>query len=89
VRSQDLPSTFCPTGAIWWARRKDFLAQGAFYGSPFHLAPIDPNCGIDIDDEQDFALAELLVHGLTMRDGRSPLEPIHRESFLHAGVALG
>ena len=65
VRSQDLPRTFCPTGAIWWARTADFLAQNAFYGSPFHLAPMDANRGIDIDDEQDLQLAELLVHGLT------------------------
>ncbi len=81
VRSQDLPSTFCPTGAIWWARTKDFLAQNAFYGSPFHLAPMDPNRGIDIDDEEDLKLAELLVHGLTVRDGGSPLEPARRQSY--------
>jgi CMP-N-acetylneuraminic acid synthetase len=77
VRSQDLPRTFCPTGAIWWARTEDFRAQNAFYGSPFHLAPMDANRGIDIDDEQDLRLAELLVHGLTAREGRSPLEPVH------------
>jgi CMP-N-acetylneuraminic acid synthetase len=81
VRSQDLPSTFCPTGAIWWARTKDFLAQKAFYGSPFHLAPMDANRGIDIDDEEDLKLAELLVHGLTVRDGISPLEPPKHDSY--------
>ena len=76
VRSQDLPSTFCPTGAIWRAwRTKDFLEQNAFYGSPFHPALIDANRGIDIDDEEDLKLAELLVHGFTARDGISPLEP--------------
>jgi CMP-N-acetylneuraminic acid synthetase len=81
VRSQDLPSTFCPTGAIWWARTKDFLAQNAFYGSPFHLAPMDANRGTDIDDEEDLKLAELLVHGLTARDGVSPLEPPNRDAY--------
>lgn len=81
VRSQDLPSTFCPTGAIWWARTKHFLAQNAFYGSPFHLAPMDPNRGIDIDDEEDLKLAELLVHGLTARDGVSPLEPPNHDAY--------
>ncbi len=81
VRSQDLPSTFCPTGAIWWARTKDFLEQNAFYGSPFHLAPIDANRGIDIDDEEDLKLAELLVHGLTARDGISPLEPTNHDAY--------
>ncbi len=86
LRSQQLPTVFCPTGAIWWARTRDFLAQKAFYGSPFSLAPMDANRGIDIDDEEDFKLAELLVHGLTARDGESPLEPTHhcalaRENF--------
>lgn len=87
VRSQDLRTTFCPTGAIWWARTKDFLAQNAFYGSPFHLAPIDPNRGIDIDDEEDLKLAELLVHGLTVRDGESPLEPAKRHAFASGNVS--
>jgi CMP-N-acetylneuraminic acid synthetase len=84
-RSQDLPRTFCPTGAIWWARREDFLAQNAFYGSPFHLAPMDANRGIDIDDEQDLQLAELLVHGLTARDGQSPLEPVNGVAYASRG----
>ncbi len=81
VRSQELPKTFCPTGAIWWARTRDFLEQNAFYGSPFHLAPIDANRGIDIDDEEDLRLAELLVHGLSARDGVFPLEPVTRNAF--------
>lgn len=74
TRSQDLTATLCPTGAIWWARTADFLAQNAFYGSPFSLAPMDANRGFDIDDEEDLKLAELLVLGLTARDGESPLE---------------
>lgn len=78
VRSQELARAFCPTGAIWWARTTDFLEQNAFYGSPFHLAAMDANRGIDIDDEEDFKLAELLVYGLTARDGQSPLEPVSR-----------
>lgn len=82
VRSQELPRTFCPTGAIWWARTRNFLAQNAFYGSPFHLAPMDPNRGIDIDDEEDLKLAELLVHGLTVRDGASPLERVKHDAYV-------
>lgn len=81
LRSQELAQTFCPTGAIWWARTADFIAQNAFYGSPFYLAPMDANRGIDIDDEEDLKLAELLVHGLTARDGTSPLEPNACEAF--------
>ena len=89
VRSQELPHVFCPTGAIWLVRTEDFLAQGAFYGSPFHLAPIDANRGIDIDDAEDLALAEVLVHGLNARDGGPGLEPISRQCFLQVGAPRG
>jgi CMP-N-acetylneuraminic acid synthetase len=88
TRSQELPKAFCPTGAIWWARTKDFLEQGAFYGSPFHLAPMDANRGIDIDDEEDLRLAELLVRGLSARDGISPLEPVPRSAFVLETVSV-
>jgi CMP-N-acetylneuraminic acid synthetase len=81
VRSQDLPAALCPTGAIWWVRTKDFLEQNAFYGSPFHIASMDANRGIDIDDEEDLKLAELLVRGLMARDGESPLEPANQAAF--------
>ncbi|MGC1372225.1 MAG: acylneuraminate cytidylyltransferase family protein [Candidatus Sulfotelmatobacter sp.] len=81
VRSQELSKAYCPTGAIWWARAKDFLEQNAFYGSPFALAPMDANRGLDIDDEEDIKLAELLVHGLTVRDNASPLEPMPLRVF--------
>ena len=79
VRSQELGTTFCPTGSVWWARCADLLAQKTFYGSPYYLAEIDANRGVDLDDEEDLRLAELLVLGLTARDGRSPLEPMKEE----------
>jgi len=81
TRSQELAKAFCPTGAIWWARTADFLEQSAFYGSPFHVALMDANRGIDIDDEEDLKLAEVIVHGLTRRDGVSPLETLKHTAF--------
>ena len=84
TRSQELSRTFCPTGAVWWARRSDLVAQNTFYGSPFHLAQIDPNRGVDIDDEEDLSLAELVVLGLQMKNGRSPLEDM-KQSYLQRG----
>jgi CMP-N-acetylneuraminic acid synthetase len=84
VRSQELARTFCPTGAVWWARCSDLLAQNTFYGSPYYLAEMDANRGVDIDDEEDLRLAELLVLGLTARDGRSPLQAM-RESYFTGG----
>jgi CMP-N-acetylneuraminic acid synthetase len=81
-RSQDCDRTFCPTGAVWWARCADLIEQNTFYGSPFHLAEIDANRGVDIDDDEDLKLSELLVMGLQARDGHSPLELPKRESYL-------
>ena len=87
VASQQLRETFCPTGAVWWTRCAEFRRQRTFYGSPYFLAPMDANRGVDIDTAQDVEFAELLVHGLTQRDGHSPLEPIARAAF--AGGMLG
>lgn len=84
-RSQDCSPTFCPTGAVWWAGCADLLAQNTFYGSPFHLAKMDANRGVDIDDEEDLRLSELLVLGLEARDGRSPLETPVKESYFTRG----
>lgn len=81
VNSQDLQHVYCPTGAIWWARTKDFVEQGAFYGRPYHLAPMDPDRGIDIDNAEDLALAELIVRGLRDRNGVSPLEVVNAQPF--------
>ena len=53
--------------------------------SPFHLAEMDANRGVDIDDEEDLRLAELLVLGLRRATGahrlrclreKVPLEPM-------------
>lgn len=81
TRSQELSRAVCPTGAVWWARRAELLAQNTFYGSPFHLKEIDCNRGVDIDDHEDLSLADLLVRGLTERDGRSPLETMKASYF--------
>jgi CMP-N-acetylneuraminic acid synthetase len=81
MRSQELAHTVCPTGAVWWARCAELQAKNNFYAPPICVAEIDANRGIDIDDEADLRLAELLVLGLTERDGRSPLEPA-RKSYL-------
>jgi N-acylneuraminate cytidylyltransferase len=60
-RSQDLPELYCPTGAIWLAKAKIFRDHKTFH--------IDGRIGyvmswenaIDIDDEEDWSLAELLM----------------------------
>jgi N-acylneuraminate cytidylyltransferase len=60
-RSQDLPELFCPTGAIWLARARALRDHKTFH--------IDDRIGhvmawkkaIDIDTEDDWDLAELLM----------------------------
>jgi CMP-N-acetylneuraminic acid synthetase len=61
ARSQDLPELYCPNGAIWWAQSTELRR-----GRTFHL----PGCtgfelcwqhAMDIDTDDDWALAELLM----------------------------
>ncbi len=61
ARGQDLPPLFCPTGAVWWAS-----ASGLRRERTFHLAgrrgwEIPWYRGVDIDSEDDWRLAELLL----------------------------
>lgn len=81
VASQRLAKAYCPTGAIWWARTKEFLEQRAFYGEPLHLAPMDADRGTDIDSQEDLELASVLAAGLKQVQGKDALEPIGREPF--------
>ncbi|MGH9508913.1 MAG: cytidylyltransferase domain-containing protein [Terriglobales bacterium] len=81
IRSQELKHAFCATGAIWWTRIAAFRRQCCFYGPPFHLVEMDADRGLDIDDAEELALAEVIARGLEARDGRSPLEPVSRSPF--------
>ena len=58
LRSQDLPKLYCPTGAIWLAKRNDFLSHKSFYlpGHRFH--PINWISALDIDDVGDLSMAK-------------------------------
>ena len=85
VDSKKLQQAFCPTGAVWWARTADFLKQRSFYGKSFRLAVMDANRGIDIDTEEDFALADVMVRGLRARGDRG-LEPVARVSFFEGAT---
>jgi CMP-N-acetylneuraminic acid synthetase len=64
--SQDLPSLFCPTGAIWWARADVLHESGTYHIEGRTGWEIDPTHGLDIDTEEDWHLAEALMqHRLT------------------------
>lgn len=61
-RSQDLAPVACPTGAFAWASVAGLRRTASFYGldpRPF-LLPFAR--GIDIDNENDWAIAERLGH---------------------------
>lgn len=62
-RSQDLPEIFCPTGAIWWIKPRVLRAQRTFHVAKRAGWEIDWKKGVDIDTEEDWELAELLMAG--------------------------
>lgn len=60
-RSQDLPTLYCPTGAVWWADSYALEEHGTFHLARRGLFELHWEHGVDIDDEADFQLAELLL----------------------------
>jgi pseudaminic acid cytidylyltransferase len=60
-RSQDLPTLFCPTGAIWWARTALLLQTRSFHVQGRTGWEIPWQRGIDIDTLEDFLMAEVLM----------------------------
>jgi CMP-N-acetylneuraminic acid synthetase len=61
ARSQDLPPLYCPSGALWLARRAALTAAGTFYAPGHVLFPISWMSAMDIDDEYDFRMAEACI----------------------------
>lgn len=57
-RSQDLPNLYCPSGALWIAKAQVLRAHKSFY-SPNHIFnELDWMSAMDIDDEDDWRMAE-------------------------------
>lgn len=61
TRSQDLPSLYCPSGALWLAARDAFLRAGSFYLPGHTLHSMDWMSAMDIDDKADLAMAEACI----------------------------
>lgn len=61
TRSQDLPELFCPTGAIWWARADVLQREGTYHVANRTGWEIPWERGVDIDTEDDWAMAEVLL----------------------------
>lgn len=61
ARSQDLPTLFCATGAIWWAQCAALRRERTFHMSGRTGWEIPWQRGIDIDTEDDWQMAEVLL----------------------------
>jgi len=57
-RSQDLPALYCPTGAIWIAKTEYLVENKTFYCKDRIYHPMPWQAAIDIDDEDDLAMAK-------------------------------
>lgn len=61
-RSQDLDSLFCPSGAIWMAKRDALFQAKTFYGQNFRFYEIDWKSAVDIDDYEDLDFAKAVFY---------------------------
>jgi len=59
VRSQDLDPLYCPTGAIWIAKREHLKKYKSFYGEHRYYE-MDWKSAIDIDNYEDLELAKVV-----------------------------
>ncbi len=60
-RSQDLEKLFCPTGAIWIADVAALKKEQTFYGKNYSVFIMDWRHAVDIDDEDDFEMAKVVL----------------------------
>ena len=61
MRSQDLPPLYCPSGALWIARRDAFIESMNFYMADLRFEPLHWISALDIDDEDDLLMAKLCI----------------------------
>jgi CMP-N-acetylneuraminic acid synthetase len=60
-RSQDLPPLFCIVGAIWWAKASVLRRERTYHITARTGWEIPWQRSLDIDTEDDFRLAEILM----------------------------
>jgi N-acylneuraminate cytidylyltransferase len=66
-RSQDLPNLFCPSGAIWIAKRDALTQTKNFYMENHRFEPTSWIAAMDIDDVDDLLMAQM---GLLILDNK-------------------
>ena len=67
-RSQDLPALFCPTGAIWWIQAAILRAERTFHVAGRSGWEIAWERAVDIDTEDDWRAAEILLRMAAEQD---------------------
>ncbi len=70
-RSQDLPTLYCPTGAVWIAKSKTLLKNRSFYCPGHIFYPLAWQSAVDIDDEDDLAMAEAVFDRISRHTCKS------------------
>ena len=60
-RSQDLPELYCPTGAVWWAKAEVLRREETYHVSERTGWEIPWQQGLDIDTEDDWDMADVLL----------------------------
>lgn len=61
ARSQDLPTLFCTVGAVWWAKAAVLRKERTYHVIARTGWEIPWQRSVDIDTEEDFRLAEILM----------------------------
>jgi CMP-N-acetylneuraminic acid synthetase len=59
-RSQDLPSLYCPTGAIWLGNVNEVRKANTFYTENHIFYPMTWKSAVDIDDQEDLEFAKAI-----------------------------
>lgn len=62
VRSQDLPSLLCPSGATWISTREKLITENTYYSKEYKLFEIPWQKAVDIDDENDLNFAKIVYN---------------------------
>lgn len=66
MRTQDLPKLYFPNGSIWVAKTDKFLESKNFYGPGYNVYPVPWYEAVDIDDQDDWDMAEV-IHAFVER----------------------
>ena len=61
-RSQDLDDLFCPTGSVWISTSNQLKKFKTFYSPDFSTHVIDWVSALDIDDKEDFLMAQAVLN---------------------------